>query len=303
MDFLKKLKSMWFNLNLIYRGLIISVIFLFLIISGVNAYVPFGFLTVVSLFGAYYGIKQKKNIQTIICVLLLLGIFNSSDTKNIFYLILIGVSSFGAYNSIKCKKKVQTIACILLLMLSINLLSPSTIFEKTNKAENDVQKTEEKKVSVAEVNPKSKEEKDVSFIEEKSNNVNSEDKNNPEIDYSQLTPIKDEKTTEQINSIIPEGYKGNFYTIDVFELQGSEELEIEEGRSLNLQVDSSDFSSESVCKQFAKQLVGKMKDEYKIDSIEIYFVAGSKMFGQITIENINEVKENINKVDNLYFSF
>lgn len=77
MDFLKKLKSMWVNLNLFFQILIISGIFILLIVNDVNIYVSLAFLTIVSLLGTYDGIKHKKKVQMAISIVFLLGSISS----------------------------------------------------------------------------------------------------------------------------------------------------------------------------------------------------------------------------------
>lgn len=77
MDFLKRLKSMWINLNLFFRILIISGIFILLIVSNVNIYVSLAFLIIVSLFGTYDGVKHKKKIQMAISIVFLVGSISS----------------------------------------------------------------------------------------------------------------------------------------------------------------------------------------------------------------------------------
>lgn len=101
---------------------------------------------------------------------------------------------------------------------------------------------------------------------------------------------------KKVDSIILAEYKGNYYTNDVLDTDGS--------YVLSLQVQNASFDNESSCKAFTKDLINKLK-EFRIDSAEIYFVGSSgQTTYQINIDDFLKVQDNIDSIDNMeFFSF
>lgn len=127
-------------------------------------------------------------------------------------------------------------------------------------------------------------------IEKKSSEEN---KGNMETKKQTLTG---EELKKKVDSIIPAEYKGNYYTNDVLDTDGS--------YVLSLQVQNASFDNESSCKAFTKDLINKLK-EFRIDSAEIYFVGSSgQTTYQINIDDFLKVQDNIDSIDDMeFFSF
>ncbi|MDI6369978.1 hypothetical protein QJK85_19270 [Clostridioides difficile] len=120
-----------------------------------------------------------------------------------------------------------------------------------------------------------------------------ENKGNAETKKQTLTG---EELKKKVDSIIPAEYKGNYYTNDVLDTDGS--------YVLSLQVQNASFDNESSCKVFTKDLINKLK-EFRIDSAEIYFVGSSgQTTYQINIDDFLKVQDNIDSIDDMeFFSF
>ncbi|EGT3638669.1 hypothetical protein DFQ69_11595 [Clostridioides difficile] len=120
-----------------------------------------------------------------------------------------------------------------------------------------------------------------------------ENKGNAETKKQTLTG---EELKKKVDSIIPSEYKGNYYTNDVLDTDGS--------YVLSLQVQNASFDNESSCKVFTKDLINKLK-EFRIDSAEIYFVGSSgQTTYQINIDDFLKVQDNIDSIDDMeFFSF
>ncbi|HBG3391875.1 hypothetical protein ACWJW6_00520 [Clostridioides difficile] len=105
-----------------------------------------------------------------------------------------------------------------------------------------------------------------------------------------------EELKKKVDSIIPSEYKGNYYTNDILDTDGS--------YVLSLQVQNASFDNESSCKAFTKDLINKLK-EFRIDSAEIYFVGSSgQTTYQINIDDFLKVQDNIDSMDDMeFFSF
>ncbi|EIS9472655.1 hypothetical protein [Clostridioides difficile] len=153
-----------------------------------------------------------------------------------------------------------------------------------NKDKEDVEK------KIKEETKKQEEAKKKEEIEKKSSEEN---KGNVETKKQTLTG---EELKKKVDSIIPAEYKGNYYTNDVLDTDGS--------YVLSLQVQNASFDNESSCKAFTKDLINKLK-EFRIDSAEVYFVGSSgQTTYQINIDDFLKVQDNINSVDNMeFFSF
>ncbi|EGT5565519.1 hypothetical protein CSV29_20345 [Clostridioides difficile] len=139
--------------------------------------------------------------------------------------------------------------------------------------------------------------------EETKNKVQEEAKKKEEIAEENKVNVETKKQTltgeelkKKVDSIIPAEYKGNYYTNDVLDTDGS--------YVLSLQVQNASFDNESSCKVFTKDLINKLK-EFRIDSAEVYFVGSSgQTTYQINIDDFLKVQDNINSVDNMeFFSF
>lgn len=139
-------------------------------------------------------------------------------------------------------------------------------------------------------NKAQKEAKKKEEIEKKSSEEN---KVNMETKKQTLTG---EELKKKVDSIIPSEYKGNYYTNDILDTDGS--------YVLSLQVQNASFDNESSCKAFTKDLINKLK-EFRIDSAEIYFVGSSgQTTYQINIDDFLKVQDNVDSVNNMeFFSF
>ncbi|EAA0008370.1 TPA: hypothetical protein ACMVTQ_003566 [Clostridioides difficile] len=124
---------------------------------------------------------------------------------------------------------------------------------------------------------------------------NSKEDNKGKVETKKQT-LTGEELKKKVDSIIPAEYKGNYYTNDVLDTDGS--------YVLSLQVQNASFDNESSCKVFTKDLINKLK-EFRIDSAEIYFVGSSgQTTYQINIDDFLKVQDNVNSVDNMeFFSF
>lgn len=124
---------------------------------------------------------------------------------------------------------------------------------------------------------------------------NSKEDNKGKVETKKQT-LTGEELKKKVDSIIPAEYKGNYYTNDVLDTDGS--------YVLSLQVQNASFDNESSCKVFTKDLINKLK-EFRIDSVEIYFVGSSgQTTYQINIDDFLKVQDNVNSVDNMeFFSF
>ncbi|MCC0785000.1 hypothetical protein IR152_18495 [Clostridioides sp. ES-S-0108-01] len=170
---------------------------------------------------------------------------------------------------------------IIFFMDSIEEKTPNNNSEGIKKEQNDKDKTKNK----VQEEVKKKEE-----IEKKSQEG---DKGKVETKKQTLTG---EELKKKVESTISAEYKGNYYTNDVLDTDGS--------YVLSLQVQNASFDNESSCKAFTKDLINKLK-EFRIDSAEIYFVGSSgQTTYQINIDDFLKVQDNIDSVDNMeFFSF
>lgn len=170
---------------------------------------------------------------------------------------------------------------IIFFMASIEEKTPNNNSEGIKKEQNDKEKTRNKVQEEA----KKKEE-----TEKKSQE---RDKGKVETKKQTLTG---EELKKKVDSMIPTEYKGNYYTNDILNTDGS--------YVLSLQVQNASFDNEISCKAFTKDLINKLK-EFRIDSAEIYFVGSSgQTTYQINIDDFLKVQDNIDSIDDMeFFSF
>ncbi|MBY1378818.1 hypothetical protein KWX19_00970 [Clostridioides difficile] len=165
--------------------------------------------------------------------------------------------------------------------------------DKNSTQVNQVSNNKDKEDSEKKIEEETKKQEEVKKKEEIEKNSKEENKGNVETKKQTLTG---EELKKKVDSIIPAEYKGNYYTNDVLDTDGS--------YVLSLQVQNASFDNESSCKAFTKDLINKLK-EFRIDSAEIYFVGSSgQTTYQINIDDFLKVQDNINSVDNMeFFSF
>ncbi|EIJ0744422.1 hypothetical protein QES_1138 [Clostridioides difficile CD149] len=165
--------------------------------------------------------------------------------------------------------------------------------DKNSTQVNQVSNNKDKEDSEKKIEEETKKQEEVKKKEEIEKNSKEENKGNVETKKQTLTG---EELKKKVDSIIPAEYKGNYYTNDVLDTDGS--------YVLSLQVQNASFDNESSCKAFTKDLINKLK-EFRIDSAEVYFVGSSgQTTYQINIDDFLKVQDNINSVDNMeFFSF
>lgn len=165
--------------------------------------------------------------------------------------------------------------------------------DKNSTQVNQVSNNKDKEDSEKKIEEETKKQEEVKKKEEIEKNSKEENKGNVETKKQTLTG---EELKKKVDSIIPAEYKGNYYTNDVLDTDGS--------YVLSLQVQNASFDNESSCKAFTKDLINKLK-EFRIDSAEIYFVGSSgQTTYQINIDDFLKVQDNVDSVNNMeFFSF
>ncbi|MDK3181741.1 hypothetical protein QPD62_17515 [Clostridioides difficile] len=165
--------------------------------------------------------------------------------------------------------------------------------DKNSTQVNQVSSNKDKEDAEKKIKEETKKQEEVKKKEEIEKNSKEENKVNVETKKQTLTG---EELKKKVDSIIPAEYKGNYYTNDVLDTDGS--------YVLSLQVQNASFDNESSCKAFTKDLINKLK-EFRIDSAEIYFVGSSgQTTYQINIDDFLKVQDNIDSIDNMeFFSF
>ncbi|HGL5964301.1 TPA: hypothetical protein ACKFJN_002863 [Clostridioides difficile] len=165
--------------------------------------------------------------------------------------------------------------------------------DKNSTQVNQVSSNKDKEDSEKKIEEETKKQEEVKKKEEIEKNSKEENKGNVETKKQTLTG---EELKKKVDSIIPAEYKGNYYTNDVLDTDGS--------YVLSLQVQNESFDNESSCKAFTKDLINKLK-EFRIDSAEIYFVGSSgQTTYQINIDDFLKAQDNIDSIDNVeFFSF
>ncbi|EGT4937063.1 hypothetical protein DD109_18255 [Clostridioides difficile] len=164
----------------------------------------------------------------------------------------------------------------------------------TREAEEETNKKKEQEKQKNEGTEAEKKERDKTEKKEKVDKKYQE-KNKEKAETKKQT-LTSEELKKKVESIISSQYKGNYYTNDILDTDGS--------YVLSLQVQNASFDNESSCKAFTKDLINKLK-EFRIDSAEVYFVGSSgQTTYQINIDDFLKVQDNINSVDNMeFFSF
>ncbi|ENY8812102.1 TPA: hypothetical protein KR283_003667 [Clostridioides difficile] len=165
--------------------------------------------------------------------------------------------------------------------------------DKNSTQVNQVSSNKDKEDAEKKIKEETKKQEEVKKKEEIEKKSLEENKGNAETKKQTLTG---EELKKKVDSIIPAEYKGNYYTNDVLDTDGS--------YVLSLQVQNASFDNESSCKAFTKDLINKLK-EFRIDSAEIYFVGSSgQTTYQINIDDFLKVQDNIDSIDNMeFFSF
>ncbi|HEM7410745.1 MAG: hypothetical protein SOR54_09745 [Clostridioides difficile] len=186
-----------------------------------------------------------------------------------------------------CFLALLTLSCARIVYLTRDL------DDKNSTQVNQVSSNKDKEDAEKKIKEETKKQEEVKKKEEIEKNSKEDNKGKVETKKQTLTG---EELKKKVDSIIPAEYKGNYYTNDVLDTDGS--------YVLSLQVQNASFDNESSCKVFTKDLINKLK-EFRIDSAEIYFVGSSgQTTYQINIDDFLKVQDNVNSVDNMeFFSF
>ncbi|CCL62852.1 TPA: hypothetical protein KRE09_003937 [Clostridioides difficile] len=199
--------------------------------------------------------------------------------------------------AIEAKNKSKIILGCFLALLTLScartVYLTRDLDDKNSTQVNQVSSNKDKEDAEKKIKEETKKQEEVKKKEEIEKNSKEDNKGKVETKKQTLTG---EELKKKVDSIIPAEYKGNYYTNDVLDTDGS--------YVLSLQVQNASFDNESSCKVFTKDLINKLK-EFRIDSAEIYFVGSSgQTTYQINIDDFLKVQDNVNSVDNMeFFSF
>ncbi|ENZ9550524.1 hypothetical protein KLM98_02315 [Clostridioides difficile] len=165
--------------------------------------------------------------------------------------------------------------------------------DKNSTQVNQVSSNKDKEDAEKKIKKETKKQEEVKEKEEIEKNSKEENKGKVETKKQTLTG---EELKKKVDSMIPTEYKGNYYTNDILNTDGS--------YVLSLQVQNASFDNESSCKTFTKDLINKLK-KFRIDSAEVYFVGSSgQTTYQINIDDFLKVQDNIDSIDDMeFFSF